>query len=73
MRFSGEETAGLDWSGAAELALEPTHTVSGNPGRFDHGAVSLRADVEWQRAMRPRDRRVVDLITRPVRGRYGYR
>jgi hypothetical protein len=72
VRFAGEPTVELAWTGAAELALEPTHTVSGNPSRFDHGTVALRPDDEWQRAMRPRDRRIVDLITRPVRGRYGY-
>jgi hypothetical protein len=73
VRFAGETPAALPWTVEGELALDRTHTVSGNPSRFDHGAVALRADVEWQRAMRPRDRRVVDVITRPFRGRYGYR
>lgn len=72
VRFAGEQTVGLPWTGSGELALEPTHTVSGNPSRFDHGTVALRPDDEWERALRPRDRRVVDVITRPVRRKYGY-
>ncbi|MDX6477206.1 MAG: hypothetical protein QOH95_2717 [Gaiellaceae bacterium] len=71
--FAGETAAALPWTGDRELALDPTHTVSGNPSRFDHGTVALRADVEWQRAMQPSHRRVVDAVTRPFRGRYGYR
>jgi hypothetical protein len=73
VRFSGEAPAALAWTGRWELELDPTHTVSGNPSRFDHGSVALRADDEWQRAMRSRDRHVVNAITRPFRGRYGYR
>ena len=72
VRFAGEPAPALAWTGTAELALDPTHTVSGNPSRFDHGTIALRADDEWRRSMRPRDRRIVDLITGPVRGRYGY-
>jgi len=72
VRFAGEPTAELPWTGSSELALEPTHTVSGNPSRFDHGTVALRPDDEWERALRPRDRRIVDLITGRVRRRYGY-
>jgi hypothetical protein len=73
VRFAGLQPMVLPWVGAGELALDRTHTVSGNPSRFDHGTVALRADVEWQSAMRTRDRRIVDVITGPVRGRYGYR
>jgi hypothetical protein len=73
MAFAGEPAGELGWTGARELELEPTHTVSGNPSRFDHGTVALRADDEWRRALPQRDRRIVELITRPVRGRYGYR
>ncbi|NUR75801.1 MAG: sulfotransferase [Thermoleophilia bacterium] len=71
--FVGEAPAGLPWTTDGELALDRTHTVSGNPSRFDHGTVALRADVEWERSMRARDRRVVDAITLPFRRRYGYR
>jgi hypothetical protein len=72
-RFAGEAPERLPWTADGELALAPSHTVSGNPSRFDHGTVALRADVEWERSMRARDRRVVDAITLPFRRRYGYR
>jgi Sulfotransferase family len=73
MRFAGVQPVALPWTETGELALDRTHTVSGNPSRFDHGTVALRADNEWQGAMRARDRRIVDAITAPLRGRYGYR
>jgi hypothetical protein len=73
VRFAGESPQALPWTAPGELELDPTHTVSGNPSRFDHGTVALRADVEWQEKLTQRDRRVVDAITFPFRGRYGYR
>jgi Sulfotransferase family len=73
VRFAGESPQALPWTASGELELEPTHTVSGNPSRFDHGTVALRADVEWQQKLTQRARRVVDAITFPFRGRYGYR
>jgi Sulfotransferase family len=73
VRFAGERPQALPWTAEGELELERTHTVSGNPSRFDHGTVALRADVEWQQKMTARDRRVVDAITLPFRRRYGYR
>ena len=73
VRFAGESPHALPWTASGELELDPTLTVSGNPSRFDHGTVALRADVEWQQKLTQRDRRVVDAITFPFRGRYGYR
>lgn len=48
------------------------HTVSGNPNRFRTGTVRLQPDIEWVRRMRPRDRRLVTLLTLPLLSRYGY-
>jgi Sulfotransferase family len=73
VRFAGETPVGLPWTAEGVLALDRTHTVSGNPSRFDHGTVALRADVEWERSLRARDRRLVEAITLPFRRRYGYR
>jgi hypothetical protein len=49
------------------VQLMPGHTIMGNPSRFDHGRIEL--------APRPGLRvvsRVPDLITYPLRRRYGY-
>jgi hypothetical protein len=61
-------------TGLRDLAvdLEPTHTVSGNPMRFQHGKIELRIDSEWQRVMTPGDQRRVTAIAWPLMSRYGY-
>ncbi|MGF1666463.1 MAG: sulfotransferase [Acidimicrobiia bacterium] len=56
----------------AEVELSPSHTVSGNPGRFQTGPVALRSDDAWRRDQHPRDRLVVDALTWPLARRYGY-
>jgi hypothetical protein len=40
--------------------------------RFSSGAITLRPDEEWRSAMAPRDRRLVEAITWPLRRRFGY-
>ena len=54
------------------IDLGVDHTVSGNPIRFDTGRMQIRADTAWREAMSPRDRRLVEAITAPVRWRFGY-
>jgi hypothetical protein len=68
-----------DWMAAgrqrlSDLAveLEPTHTVSGNPMRFERGKVELKADSEWQGAMTAADRRVVTATAWPLMVHYRY-
>jgi hypothetical protein len=34
--------------------------------------VPIRPDIEWQTALRPRDRRVVTALTAPLLLQYGY-
>jgi D-aminopeptidase len=50
-----------------------SHTVSGNPNRFETGAIELRPDHEWISNMSPRDRALVTVLTSPLLYRYGYR
>ena len=64
------ELAFLNADGA-ELGIN--HTVAGNPMRFRIGRVPIRADESWRSGLRPRDRRVVQALTRPLSGRMGYR
>jgi hypothetical protein len=56
----------------AEVTLEPTHTVSGNPMRFKQGPLQITLDDEWRRAMAARDRWSVTSVTWPLLARYGY-
>lgn len=64
---------GLSFVQPGSVRLAPTHTVSGNPMRFTSGDVPLRVDAEWQRRLRPRDRRLVSALAAPLLHRYGYR
>src|SRR5918997_213826 len=64
-------TAELPLAGEREVMLGVSHTVSGNPNRFETGAVELRPDREWMQRMSPRDRALVTALTFPLLRRYG--
>jgi hypothetical protein len=66
-------TAELPLAGEREVRLGVSHTVSGNPNRFETGAVELRPDREWISEMSSRDRALVTALTLPLLPRYGYR
>ena len=59
--------------GDPALELPAAHTVSGNPMRFSSGSVKVSLDDEWRTGMPVGDRRVVELVARPLMRRYGYR
>jgi hypothetical protein len=63
---------GIGFLSGAEARLSSAHTLDGNPMRFSSGAITLRPDEEWRSAMAPRDRRLVEAITWPLRRRFGY-
>ena len=46
--------------------------MSGNPGRFTTGTITLELDEAWRRDMPAKDRRTVEQITAPVRKSFGY-
>lgn len=68
----GESDASLPLASDREVKLGVSHTVSGNPNRFDTGAVELRPDREWKTKMRPRDRNLVTALTFPLLAHYRY-
>ncbi len=68
----GENADQLPLIDEREVELGVGHTVAGNPNRFRSGTVRLRLDEEWASRMRPRDRRLVTLLTLPLLARYGY-
>jgi hypothetical protein len=65
-------TAELPLAGEREVRLGVSHTVSGNPNRFETGAVELRPDREWMDKMDYRHRALVTALTTPLLQRYGY-
>jgi hypothetical protein len=56
---------GLDHIEGHAVHLGPSHGVSGNPSRFRHGEISLRADETWRREMSRPKRAVVSAIAAP--------
>lgn len=67
----GEPALDLDFLQAPSLGLGTSHTVGGNPDRFQ-ARVMIRPDDEWRRRMSGRDRRLVTALTYPLLRRYGY-
>lgn len=49
------------------------HSIAGNPLRFGGDDVVLRLDDAWRSKLPAGERRTVELITRPVLSRFGYR
>jgi hypothetical protein len=72
LKLTGEEDAQLPLVGERDVKLGISHTVSGNPNRFDTGTVELRQDRVWQKQMQPRDRALVTALTVPLLKHYGY-
>jgi Glycosyl transferase family 2/Sulfotransferase family len=58
--------------GDGRVVLGNSHGLSGNPSRFSHGQVALRADEAWRERMPRRDRVVVTALGSPLLLRYGW-
>jgi hypothetical protein len=61
-----------DLRGCSPDAAPRSHSVMGNPIRFEREKVVIKPDVDWQGEMSPRDRRLVTMLTWPMLRRYGY-
>jgi Sulfotransferase family len=66
------QTTRMPFVGSHEVTMGASHTISGNPKRFNLGNIQLRPDEAWKHEMPPRDRRVVTLLSWPWLRRYGY-
>jgi hypothetical protein len=62
----------LDHVHRDRLDLPKSHGVAGNPSRFEHGVVGIRADEAWRTQLPAGDRRVVTAVTAPWLLRFGY-
>jgi hypothetical protein len=66
------DTSPLEFLDDHSARLDPTHSVAGNPRRFETGSVPIRVDDEWRTAMPARDRAVVTALTLPLLLYHGY-
>jgi hypothetical protein len=65
--------ADLSFLSGRRAELRASHTVAGNPMRFEVGPVDLLPDEEWSVRMPRRDRMVVTALSWPLLVHYGYR
>ena len=72
LEMVGSGDARLPFLQSDVVELQPSHSISGNPMRMQHGRVEVKPDVEWIERMNTRDRLLVAALTGPVMGRYGY-
>jgi len=63
----------LDFIQDDRVFLASTHTVAGNPMRFQQGPLALRVDDRWRQDMDRTLRRTVGALTWPLMRHYGYR
>jgi hypothetical protein len=54
------------------ITVPRTHVVAGGRIRLASGTMPLRLDEQWRRDMPARSRRLVEVVTAPVRRKYGY-
>jgi hypothetical protein len=63
----------LGYISGTTVELRPGHGIAGNPARFRHGAVELRAAEAWRAELTIPKRLVVDAITLPAHGSARFR
>jgi hypothetical protein len=54
------------------VELSRSHTVSGNPSRFEWGRIAITLDDEWRTAMPRHQRLAITTLAAPLLFRYGY-
>jgi hypothetical protein len=62
----------VDFVEGSTVQVGVAHTVSGNPMRFDTGALRLSKDEAWRRELPGPRRLLVSALTLPLLARYGY-
>lgn len=72
LELAGLPGSDLAFVGDSAVSLGITHTISGNPMRFESGAVPFRLDEAWRTRLPRRHRLVVSALTWPLMRRYGY-
>ena len=72
LEMVGIPDANLGFLTGNMASLQPSHSISGNPMRFESGVINIRPDTEWKDKIDPKDSRTVMRITRRLRKQYGY-
>jgi hypothetical protein len=71
--FMGLRDVDLSFVGQDRVSFSrDTHTVAGNPMRFQKGSVTLHLDNIWQGEFKPLHKAIVTTLTWPLLWHYGY-
>ena len=69
----GRATAGLDIADdGRSVSLGTSHSIAGNPNRFETGAIALRRDDGWQSRITALEHRMITVLTLPGLRAFGY-
>ncbi|MGB5816025.1 MAG: sulfotransferase [Thermoanaerobaculia bacterium] len=72
VRLILDEVPPLPFVGDFEVDLTRSHSMAGNPSRFETGTVTIRRDDTWRQELPKSVQRLVTLLTWPLARRYGY-
>jgi hypothetical protein len=72
LHLMDEDGVELPFTSERTVRLSGNHTVSGNPGRFTKGPVTIREDDEWLGQMPNVHKMAVTFLTLPLMLRHGY-
>ena len=72
LNFVSEEPDNLPFIDKYEILLNASHSIYGNPNRFQTGKVEIKIDDKWKRDMKYSHKLLVTLLTWPLLARYGY-
>lgn len=71
-RQLGRDLSAIDIQPDGTVALAISHSIAGNPNRFDTGRVPLRQHVGWQERIRPSEHLLITGLTLPCLRLFGY-
>jgi len=66
------ETTSLDFLDGSRANVKTSHTVSGNPMRFERKEIKIQLDTQWQTDMAKYHKLLVTFLTWPLLLKYGY-
>jgi hypothetical protein len=72
LNFIDEESDSLPFIDRYQILLNESHSIYGNPNRFQTGKVKIKMDDRWKREMKYSHKLLVTFLTWPLLARYGY-
>ena len=73
MDFINQSNSTNNHAVANQINIEMSHTVSGNPARFDYGRVTIKEDQKWLKNLSQVEKFLIGLITLPLIIKYNYK